>query len=687
MNVTLVTSPHTRHPMVLQNDFEPSQSSMLTFIPIGLLSLISSLRASLALEPELYDLNRRILDATLLVGSSFYKDTAAALCHTEPHVVGFMTENESYHHVLQICREVKRLNPDCKIVLGGPHASAVAPATLKSWNCIDFIVKGEGEITFPRLVESCMKPSQAPVPGVWSRSPTGEVIFGGERPLVQDLDLLPYPAYDLYRPDSEEEIYFEVGRGCPFQCTFCSTAAFWQRRNRVKSPERIQAELEYVCALYGTRRFHFTHDLFTANRSWVRKVCETLIRAGVPVRWTCSSRTDTVDRDLLRLMADAGCTAIYFGLESGSSRVLADIKKRIHLDESFEKLRTCLDVGIAANVGFIGGFPSENLQTLGETFDAYGAALRMGCAPVYIFQFTPFQDSSIMGQLGERNCTGHFVDLPLGRKLDTSNRTLIRSDEVVFGAYHRPRQSNGIPEELIDAIEEYATLVSAAPSCTVEIASRCGGMLELYRRWVRWIGGLNKARATPEHRRYFGSPVQFLRFLMQEADALEDCPPGLRSLLRVLKTSQEVAAREQLRVATTMANYRTGLAPAEWVPLTLSTRLELRDVVERLELPENIEGLMSAKPPERLPLPQASPMYLLWQRVGPGQVRLLSVSEFTYHAAGELQRSTKEAASVLESWSTNTGREDRRDKDDLFVLVDELREAIQAGIVRAVNEP
>src|SRR5262249_48402881 len=149
-----------------------------------------------------------------------------------------------------------------------------------------------------------------------------------------------------YRPDPGEEMFLEVGRGCPFQCEFCSTAPYWHRRHRVKSPTRILEEIRTVQHLFGTKRVHFTHDLFTTNGTWVKSMCEALIGAGSPVGWTCSARTDTVDEYLLSLMKEAGCSAIYFGLESGSERILREIKKNIPLSHSLEIISTCRRVGI-----------------------------------------------------------------------------------------------------------------------------------------------------------------------------------------------------------------------------------------------------------------------------------------------------------------------------------------------------
>lgn len=681
MRILLSTSPHVRHPAVLQNDFQVASPVMLTFIPVGILSLISSVRSAIKIEPSLYDLNRRIIDGTIPLGDTFYRAAAANICSSNPELVGFMSENESYHHVLQICREVKEINPECIIVLGGPHASAVAAPTLKSWECIDYIVRGEGEASFPDLISNCERDKFMPVAGVWGRSANGEVVFGRERPLVRSLDMLPPPAYDLYEPDPDEEIFLEVGRGCPFQCTFCSTAPFWNRAHRVKSAARIVTEIQHVLQLYGSRRMHFTHDLFTTNKAWVQEVCQALIEAGVPVKWTCSSRTDTVNRELLKLMAAAGCNAIYFGLESGSPRILREIKKNIEVSHSFDTLQECLEAGIEANVGFIGGFPTEDMESFSETFAAYGKALEMGCAPVHFFQFTPFEDSSMIKKLGDRICTGHFLDLPLGHDLDVANRKLVSEDPVVFGAYHRPRRQGGeLGEELIDALEEFPTLVSAVLLPALWVARLSGGIFALYKRWVEWISDFNDKRGAESFRRGFGTPVLFADFLMEQACSLTSFPAPLMSLLQVIRMNHEIARQEQAAMPTTMANYRTGLMPDVWPKIELSTALTLGEIVGQLQVAEDIELLLATKPPNDLPEPKPGPMYLLWQRVEPGKVQLLKVDQFAFYAVDQLRASPKVAADILRTW---TMEGDARSRDrDLFALVHQLEEAARFGIVR-----
>ena len=681
MITKLVTSPHVRHPGVLQADFEPDQSSMVTFIPIGLLSLVASSRESLGYEPKLFDLNRRIVDGTIAVGPGFYELAADMICADGPDLVGFMTESDSYHHVLQICAEIRKIRPSSVIVLGGPHASSVASRTLEKLPYVDFVVQGEGEITFTELVQACMRREQQPIPGLWYRDSSGDVKFGGSRAQISNLDELPFPAYDLYQPDIGEEIFLEVGRGCPFRCSFCSTAPFWKRQHRVKSPRRILAEIDRVVFEYGPRRLHFTHDLFTTDREWVRKLCEVLIEHGSRVRWTCSSRTDTVNGDLLELMAKAGCDSIYFGLESGSERILKKIDKTIDIEESFRILRACQDVGITPNAGFIGGLPSEDKQSLEMTFTAYSRALQMGCNPAHIFLYTPYADSSAFSSLGETVCTGHFVDLPLGYDLDVANRELIVSDSELYCSYHRPKHSDEL-RATFDCLEEFPTLVTSAMLPALHIAEAMGGMFRLFEKWTHWIGDVNLTRGAASYRRYYGSPVQFCDFLLHQVSLLSHIPAHLTSVLRVLRVNHSLAGAG--RLATTMANYRTELASNEMPIIKLDTQLTLGDVLACMQLDHDV-SLAFASPLVRcLPDPLPGPLHLLWHRDAFGAIRLLGVDAFTFRAIELLMAKPRVAAEVLADWTEQSRSENILDFFDLLVS---LGEAAQSGIIVEPTSP
>jgi pyruvate-formate lyase-activating enzyme len=681
----LATSPHVRHAAVLQSDFVPDHTAMYTFAPVGLLSLAAALREKQPdVSCELYDLNRRIISGALPLDGGFYARAAQDLCAAAPDVIGFMTECDSYHHLIQIAGEVKRVSPGTAIVLGGPHASALARPTLECCPDIDAVVIGEGEVTFPELLTALASPSPQGVAGALMRSGRGdgELLDGGARPLVKRLDDLPIPAYELYVSDPDEEIFLEVGRGCPFQCTFCSTAPYWNRRHRVKSPERIVREIELVRELFSTSRVHFTHDLFTAHRRWVRSVCEALIDACVPIRWTCSARTDTVDTDLLELMARAGCDAIYFGIESGSERVLRTIRKDIPLERSLEVLEQCRDLGITPNAGFIVGFPFDDAESIRETFLAHERALRLGCRPTHLFAFCPFADSDLYGESHDLRCTGHFVDLPMGASTDISNRALVASDKDLYGAYFRPDLGEVVPglPDAIFAMDEFSPLVEAALIPALALADLCGGMYEVFRRWVRWVESRNDARDAPSYRRGYGSPADFATFTLSELQASPQASESMLAAAEAVRLNLLVVQRELPRASTTMASHRSLVMAItdEASSISLDTQVTLGDIAASLALDYDVTAALAGQ--IGAPLPR-EPTYLVWQATDDDAVRLLRVNRFIFDALETLASAPIAAGDLILERLTDTLPSEAGEQDAAEML-ESLAGAAREGLVR-----
>jgi hypothetical protein len=685
MKVLLATSPHVRHAAVLQSDFAPNNSVMYSFAPVGLLSLAAVLRKDRPqVTCEIYDLNRRILSGDLPLDATFYRSAAQDLCSKSPDVIGFMTECDSYHHVLRIAEAVKEITTDCAMVLGGPHASAVARQTMERSEAIDAIVIGEGEATLIDVLDALGSGTETPVPGAIVRDKAGRIVEGGARPLIGRLDDLPVPAYDLYRPDPGEEIFLEVGRGCPFQCEFCSTAPYWKRRHRVKSPQRILHEVRLLRDLFGTARVHFTHDLFTTNREWVRAVCDVLIEAGAPVRWTCSARTDTVDDDLLALMARAGCNAIYFGIESGSQRILREIRKDIPLSRSFEILQTCRRQGITPNAGFIAGFPSEDSESLQQTFAAYERALRLGCRPTHLFAYCPFADSTMYAGLRDLRCSGHFVDLPLGTETDVQNRQRIACDRDLYGSYFRPHLPDVVPGEVgaIAAIDEFSPLVEAALAPTLALAELTGGMHEVFRNWVRWIQRHNDERGAPAYRRGYGTAASFAKFVLDQLMASPEATASTLAVAQAVHTNLRVAESTSPEAATTMASHRSFVLPQldELPELTLNTPLSRGAIVASLALEYDVTPALLGQSDGEFVM---EPTYLVWQLMADRAVRLLRIDKAIFDALEVLRRRPSTVGDLmLESF----GASDRRvplaaEEPDPSTLLTSLASAAREGLV------
>ncbi len=299
----------------------------------------------------------------------------------EPEVVGLTTMCNSYPQTLALARECRALDPTVKIVLGGPQATVVDLQTMERFGWCDAIVRNEADSS-PRQVLGRWAGGDdlEGVPGVTWRRPDDAIVRNVDAPLPQDLDSLPYPAFDRYPLDQVQVglAPIEAGRGCPYACTFCSTNEYFNRRYRIKSPQRLIAEMSFLHEQYGVDRFDLVHDMLTVDRRWVQKFCHALLDGGCEFRWGCSARVDRVD-DALSEMAAAGCVGIFFGVETGSQRMQSLVHKHLELDRVMPVMRTCINHDMAPTGSFIIGFPDE---TIDDAFDSFHMALDiLQCSP------------------------------------------------------------------------------------------------------------------------------------------------------------------------------------------------------------------------------------------------------------------------------------------------------------------
>ena len=232
---------------------------------------------------------------------------------------------------VRIAESVKKLRPNATIVFGGPQASVVDVATLKAFPFVDLVLRGEAEISLPALIaELATEVRLHQVAGLTYRD-ASEVRRNGNAPVIDDLDALPSPAYHLSQYLEGVKIAsLELGRGCPFSCTFCSTNDFFRRNFRLRSPARVLRDMRAIAEKYSITHFDLVHDMFTVDKRRVAAFCEAMAASGEGFTWSCSARTDCVDEPLLELMVRSGCRSVFFGVEAGSRRMQKIIDK--HLD-------------------------------------------------------------------------------------------------------------------------------------------------------------------------------------------------------------------------------------------------------------------------------------------------------------------------------------------------------------------
>ena len=342
---------------------------------LGILSLAAVLEAN-GMQPRIVDLNQIFFaladsDAPGKI-DEFATIAARQLANLGMDVYGFGTICSAYPVTIRIAKELKRLNPTCTIIFGGPQASVVSRETLEAFPWIDFILGGEAEQTLPAFLGELAGAKRFErVLGMTYRTPFG-VQKTPDAPVIQNLDDLPFPAYHLTGElRGKDRASIEAGRGCPFACTFCSTNNYFRRKFRLRSPERMISHMRAIEAEYGIRSFTLTHDMFTVDRKRVRAFCHAMIDSGTGYSWSCSARTDSVDTELLELMAASGCTAIFFGVETGSQRMQKIIDKHLDVNWAHQVIDIAEHAGIGSTISLITGFPQETIADLRDTVDMF----------------------------------------------------------------------------------------------------------------------------------------------------------------------------------------------------------------------------------------------------------------------------------------------------------------------------
>lgn len=421
---------------------------------LGVLALSSALNLK-SIEVEVLDLSDQN------VGDISESDEALdividAIVSTDPEIIGLSTMSNNIVIALEICRRIKKSHPNIITILGGPGASFSAKEILESFRQVDIIIRGEADISFPELVEQIQRnTSIGPVKGVVYRE--GDHIHdNGWSDPIDDLDSLPIPNYDIYTQnvDVDEAVTIEVGRGCPFACTFCSTSSYFKRKFRMKSVDRVLSELKIVQEIFGyKRRIKMNHDLLTFNRKYIISLCDALSKLDAPLKWGCSARLDTLDEEILGLMRRAGCDRIYLGIETVTERMQKIINKRLDLSNLDEKLKTAIDLGFTLILSFVIGFPEETDDDLAALWEFIFRAksIHMLNVKTQVHSLVPEPGSNLFGAIKDHlvyddyGGIGHSDFPPVHW---TELREMIKNHPEIFPTYYYIRGEN-IPRQNI----------------------------------------------------------------------------------------------------------------------------------------------------------------------------------------------------------------------------------------------
>lgn len=293
-----------------------------------------------------------------------------ALQRWNARLIGISILTTTFGAVQGLCAQIRRALPDSLIVLGGPHSTALPERTLEEIPEADIACIGEGEQTMAEIAAGFgVRGAFLDVRGICLRHGT-EIRRTPERPFVQHLDDLPPPARHLlpmgkYRLTASRVAgegfcpTIIVARGCPFACTYCSRT--FGRTFRAHSIPRIVGEIQQLVAAYGVKQVNIEADTLTVKKRFLRSLCQALIDSGLHrrIKWTCESRVDTIDAEMLSLMRRAGCWQISYGVETGSQRLLDLINKGVTLRQVEEAFRLTKAAGITIRGFFMLGLPTE----------------------------------------------------------------------------------------------------------------------------------------------------------------------------------------------------------------------------------------------------------------------------------------------------------------------------------------
>lgn len=320
----------------------------------------------------------------------FIREITDRIVEIAPKSVSFYTLCATYHIVLRIACEVRKRQPDIKIILGGPQATVLAHPTMEAMPFVDYICTDEGENTivpFLHALLRCSGDGLDKIPGLLYRN-NGTIVKNDQPVPLTDLDSVPYwndtlllPEEGAAEPDISSPYYLmsiDTGRGCPYNCTYCSTSYFWHRRYRMKSPERIVQDIRYYKDKFGIRSFDIAHDAFTVDQKLVSKVCDAIIDEKLDIIWHCTTRIDCISKELILKMKQAGMYRISFGIETGSARMQKLIKKNLDLDKIKPMVQFLLENDLKMCLFFMYGFPDETLEDLTQTLNLVFDVLDMG---------------------------------------------------------------------------------------------------------------------------------------------------------------------------------------------------------------------------------------------------------------------------------------------------------------------
>ncbi|NLT23734.1 MAG: radical SAM protein [Syntrophorhabdus sp.] len=409
---------------------------------LGLLYIAAVLRQRLGIEARIIDCN---IDGLTL------EDLTRLVSADPPDIVGFSVTTFSLLNCLEVSRALKSVDRNIKVCFGGWHPTLYPRETL-NFDAVDFIVIGEGEYTFAELVAVLQgrrgdgDEALGRINGLGFKTGQGDARINPPREPLKELDQIPFPAYDLVDVKKYSNLLACTGdlvtiitsRGCPQRCVFCDL-----RRTpyRFRSPENVLEEIRYW-AEKGVREFFIQDDNFTINRRRTIEFCRLLTDAGLNIKYKISSRVDYIDDELSEHLKRSGCYRIYFGVESGSQRILDYLEKGLSVEDIKKGFESAKRAGIDCCAYIMIGVPSETRQDIDMTIRLLG---QIKPDHLHCSICTPMPRTALYSRLMEDGTIAHDYWLDFAVDPDPSFKTPFASG--VFHDQELRKMQNAIQKD------------------------------------------------------------------------------------------------------------------------------------------------------------------------------------------------------------------------------------------------
>jgi radical SAM superfamily enzyme YgiQ (UPF0313 family) len=410
MKCTLIRCPQTMAKYV---------SAAYAMPPIGLAYVAASMRQA-GHEVEIIDTTGEALDRFtpidadgILLRRGLSDDEIVARLGPSD-VIGFgLMFSQDWLPARRLIQAVKRAQPYAVLVAGGEHFTAEPVGAMEDAP-LDFVLEGEGDRVICDLLEHVAgtRPIDD-VPGCWYRAANGEVRRTDAKVRVRDVDALPWPTWDLVPVANYLDGGYMVGvdrgrsmpmnatRGCPYQCTFCSSPSMWTTRYVSRDPADVVAEIKHYMQTYGATNFDFQDLTAIIKKEWVLDFANRLLAEKLNITWQIPSgtRSEALDDDVLPLLVRSGCTNLTYAPESGDDETLRLIKKRIKKDRMLASMRSAVQAGCNVKANFIFGFPHDSFGSILPTFGFLARMAWIGVHDISIAPLRPYPGSEIFRDL------------------------------------------------------------------------------------------------------------------------------------------------------------------------------------------------------------------------------------------------------------------------------------------------